>query len=333
MGGRMSQYAERAVVTGGAGFLGSRLCERLLAEGVEVLCLDNLASATTRNIQDLTGHPRFSWIRCDVTEPLPVDGPVDVVFHLASPASPEQYRRLSIETMLAGSLGSQRGLELARATGARFVLASTSEVYGDPLEHPQHESYRGNVNPIGPRAVYDEAKRYAEALTCAFRDRHGVSVAIARIFNTYGPGMDPDDGRMIPTFVRQALCGEPLTVTGTGQQTRSLCYVSDTVRGLLALARAGCPEPVNIGNPHEETVLALARSVRDQAGSAAPIRLVDPVEDDPRRRCPDITRARRWLGWRPEVTFDDGIRRTIEWFADVLGAPVPQRPVRSSGST
>jgi dTDP-glucose 4,6-dehydratase len=238
----------------------------------------------------------------------------DVVFHLASAASPRDYLALPIETLRAGSHGTEHALDLARRDGARFVLASTSEVYGDPHEHPQREQYWGNVNPIGPRSVYDEAKRYAEALTSAYRREHGLDTAIARIFNTYGPGMRVHDGRMIPAFLHQALAGEPITVTGTGEQTRSICYVEDTVRGLLALARSGHPGPVNIGNPHELTVRQVAERITEITGSRSTIELVDAMVDDPQRRCPDISLARDALGWEPKIDADDGLRRTAAWF-------------------
>ncbi|MDT7802090.1 MAG: dTDP-glucose 4,6-dehydratase [Actinomycetota bacterium] len=305
---------ERAVVTGGAGFVGAHLCALLLAEGIEVVAVDNLATSTAAAVEELRHHNGFRFARHDVTRPIPLDGHVDVVFHLASAASPRDYLNLPIETLRAGSHGTEHALDLARRDGARFVLASTSEVYGDPLEHPQREGYWGNVNPIGPRSVYDEAKRYAEALTAAHRRVHGADTAIARIFNTYGPGMRAGDGRMIPAFLHQALANEPITVTGTGTQTRSICYVEDTVRGLLALARSDHPGPVNIGNPHELTVRQVAEKIRDLTGSASPIDHVDAVVDDPRRRCPDITLAREVLGWEPKIDTDDGLRRTAAWF-------------------
>lgn len=311
---------ERAVVTGGAGFVGAHLCELLLEEGLEVIAVDNLATSSAATLAGLRRHERFRFVRHDVTQPMPVPGRIDVVFHLASAASPRDYLALPIETLRAGSHGTEHALELARRDGSRFVLASTSEVYGDPLEHPQREGYWGNVNPIGPRSVYDEAKRYAEALTSAYRREHGVDTAIARIFNTYGPGMRAHDGRMIPAFVRQSLDGEPITVTGTGEQTRSICYVEDTVRGLLALARSGHPGPMNIGNPDELTVRQVAERIKAITGSASPIECVDAVEDDPRRRCPDISLARDVLGWEPKIDADDGLRRTVAWFRR---APLP----------
>ncbi|MEV6641567.1 UDP-glucuronic acid decarboxylase family protein [Amycolatopsis sp. NPDC051371] len=305
---------ERAVVTGGAGFVGAHLCELLLAEDVEVIAVDNLATSSADTLDALRRHDRFRFVRHDVTQPMPLNCHADVVFHLASAASPRDYLALPIETLRAGSHGTEHALDLARRDGARFVLASTSEVYGDPLEHPQREEYWGNVNPIGPRSVYDEAKRYAEALTSAYRREHRVDTGIARIFNTYGPGMRAHDGRMIPAFLDQALKGEPITVTGTGEQTRSICYVEDTVRGLLDLARSDHPGPVNIGNPHELTVRQVAERIKEITGSDSPIEDIDAVVDDPQRRCPDISLARDVLGWEPKIDADDGLRRTAAWF-------------------
>jgi dTDP-glucose 4,6-dehydratase len=305
---------ERAVVTGGAGFVGAHLCARLLEEDIEVIAVDNLATSSADTLDELRRHERFRFVRHDVTQPMPLNCHADVVFHLASAASPRDYLALPLETLRAGSHGTEHALDLARRNGARFVLASTSEVYGDPLEHPQREEYWGNVNPIGPRSVYDEAKRYAEALTSAYRREHGVDTGIARIFNTYGPGMRAHDGRMIPAFLDQALGGEPITVTGTGEQTRSICYVEDTVRGLLALARSGHSGPMNIGNPHELTVRQVAERIKEITGSDSPVEYIDAVVDDPQRRCPDISLARDVLGWEPKVDADDGLRRTAAWF-------------------
>jgi dTDP-glucose 4,6-dehydratase len=314
----------RAVVTGGAGFLGSHVCEMLLGRGVSVVCLDNFVTGAPGNLKALSGQPGFECVEADVTGPVSVPGDVDLVLHLASAASPPDYLRLPVETLKAGSAGTLHALELAQDKGARFVLASTSEVYGDPLQHPQHESYWGNVNPVGPRSVYDEAKRYAEALTTAFRTAHGANTGIVRIFNTYGPRMRPDDGRMVPNFIRQALAGEPLTVAGDGSQTRSICYVDDTARGILALAGSTLPGPVNIGNPDELSVMDLALVIRDLTGSASSIGHVERPQDDPTVRCPDIARAAEQLGWRPEVGRTEGLRRTIEWFRSELGAPEPR---------
>jgi dTDP-glucose 4,6-dehydratase len=311
--------ARHAVVTGGAGFLGSHLCERLLEAGTGVTCLDNFATSSPGNVAHLLGRPDFRLVDCDVTRALPVPGETDLVLHFASAASPPDYLRLPVETLEVGAAGTQRALDLARDTGARFVLASTSEVYGDPRQHPQTEDYWGNVNPVGPRSVYDEAKRYAEALTTAYRNSRGVDTAIVRIFNTYGPRMRPHDGRAIPTFIRQALAGDPLTVAGDGRQTRSVCYVDDTVAGILALAGSGCAGPVNIGGTQEMTVLRLAETIRELTGSASPIGFVPRPADDPAVRQPDTTLARQLLGWRPGISLDEGLRRTIDWFATRSG--------------
>jgi len=302
---------QRAVVTGGAGFLGSHLCDRLLADGYEVLCLDNLVTGSPANVAHLAEVGSFRLVRADITEHVSIAGDVDLVLHFASPASPADYLRLPIDTMKVGAIGTLHALDLARRKGARFVLASTSETYGDPQVHPQPESYWGHVNPVGPRGVYDEAKRFAEAMTMAYRRTHGVDTGIVRIFNTYGPRMRPDDGRAIPTFIRQALQGEPITVAGDGSQTRSVCYVDDLVEGILRLARCGHPGPMNIGNPDELTVLALAGKVRDAIGSRSPIRFVPRPEDDPCVRKPDIGLARRELGWEPVVGLDQGLQPTI----------------------
>lgn len=312
----------RAAVTGGAGFLGSHLCEALLSAGTQVVCLDNFLTGNPDNVTHLTGSD-FQLVRCDVTDFIHVTGEVDLVLHFASPASPADYLRLPVDTLKAGGLGTLHALGLARRNQARFVLASTSEVYGDPLEHPQRESYWGNVNPVGPRSVYDEAKRYAEALTVAYRASYGVDTAIVRIFNTYGPRMRPDDGRAIPTFIRQALAGEPITVTGNGSQTRSVCYVDDTVRGILALAASGQPGPVNIGNPDETTVLRLAQIIRDMVDAHSPIRLIDRPADDPQMRKPDTALAENLLGWRSTTSREKGLHKTIEWFRSVENEPAP----------
>jgi dTDP-glucose 4,6-dehydratase len=307
----------RALVTGGAGFLGSHLCDRLVAGGWEVLAADNLSTGRERNLEALQGTPSFSFVRLDVaTDRLP-DQPVDVVFHLACPASPVQYARLPLETLQVSSVGTQGALELAERHGAAFVLASTSEVYGDPLVHPQPESYWGNVDPVGPRSMYDEGKRYAEALATWHRRVHGTDVRIIRIFNTYGPRMDLWDGRVVCTFVRQALAGEPLTVHGDGSQTRSFCYVSDLIDGIVRAGTADAGEvnrtPTNLGNPSECTVREVAELVLELTGSVSPIELVERPPADPSRRRPDIARAERVLDWRPAVDLRDGLRRTIEW--------------------
>jgi dTDP-glucose 4,6-dehydratase len=306
--------APRAVVTGGAGFLGSHVCERLLADGYEVVCLDNLLTGTPANVASLMQDERFRLLRADVTDFVHVGNRVDVVLHFASPASPADYLRLPIHTLKVGSIGTLHALGLAREKEAHFVLASTSEVYGDPQVHPQPETYWGHVNPVGPRGVYDEAKRFGEALTTAYRQIHDVSTSIIRIFNTYGPRMRPDDGRAIPTFVRQALRAEPLTVSGDGSQTRSVCYVDDLVDGIARLVEAGCPGPINLGSPDEWTVGELAERIQKLAGTRSPIVHVGRPVDDPQVRRPDISQAIAELGWQPTVSLDDGLRSTIGWF-------------------
>ena len=308
----------RAVVTGGAGFLGSHLCHSLLQRGHEVVCVDNLATGAQSNVDRLDRSPGFTLIRHDVSEFLEVGGPVDAVLHFASPASPADYLRMPIQTLKVGSLGTHNALGLARVKGARFLLASTSEVYGDPQVHPQHEDYCGWVDPVGTRGVYDEAKRFAEAMTMAYRRYHGVDTGIARIFNTYGPRMRPDDGRVISSFVTAALLRHPLEIFGDGSQTRSFCYVDDTVTALLALLESGVSEPVNIGNPEEITVGDLARRVLATTGSVSPVVHTRPMPDDPARRCPDISRARDLLGWIPQVPLEEGLARTAAWFRSVL---------------
>ncbi|MBL7493767.1 SDR family oxidoreductase [Frankia sp. AgB1.9] len=311
----------RVAITGGAGFLGSHLCERLLADGAEVICVDNFVTGRPENVEHLLTNRRFRLIDRDVTEFLHVPGPLDAVLHFASPASPVDYYRLPIETLMVGSAGTRNALGLAQAKGARFLLASTSEAYGDPKVHPQPESYWGNVNPVGPRSMYDEAKRFAEALTMAYRRARGVDTGIVRIFNTYGPRMRADDGRAIPTFISQALRGEGITVAGDGSQTRSCCYVDDLVEGILRLLWSDLPGPVNIGNPHELSILDTARLVRDLCGSPAPITFIPRPVDDPTVRQPDITIARGKLGWEPKVAVGDGLARTIEWFErELVGA-------------
>ena len=302
------------MITGGAGFLGSHLCERLLREGYEVLCLDNFLTGTPNNVEHLLGDDRFRLLKVDVTDWIHISGPVDAVLHFASPASPADYLQLPIQTLKVGSVGTFHAVGLAQEKGARFLLASTSEVYGDPQVHPQPETYWGHVNPVGPRGVYDEAKRFAEAMTVAYRDHREVDAAIVRIFNTFGPRMRPDDGRAIPTFISQALRGEPITVAGDGSQTRSICYVDDLVEGIVRLLQSDLPGPVNIGNPHELSILQLAELIRDLAGSSSSIEFIALPQDDPLVRRPDITVATRDLGWTPQVDVADGLRRTIDWF-------------------
>ena len=308
----------RFLVTGGAGFLGSHLCDRLLALGHRVVGMDNLSTGSRANLAHLDDHPSFEFVLHDVTDFIEVDGPLDGIFHLASPASPRDYLEHPIPTLKVGAMGTHRALGLARAKGARFLLASTSEVYGDPLVHPQPERYWGNVNPVGPRSVYDEAKRFAEALTIAYGRVHGVDTRIARIFNTYGPRMRPNDGRVISNFIVQALHGEPLTVYGDGSQTRSFCYVDDLIEGMTRLFEYGDGLPTNLGNPHESTVLQLAERVLELTGSQSEIVHAPLPEDDPKTRCPDLSRARELLDWQPTVALDDGIRRTIGYFGAVL---------------
>lgn len=320
------QPPRRALVTGGAGFIGSHLCERLLDQRMTVVCVDNLVSGSLSHIAHLRHRPGFRFVHRDVSPPgaladLP-GGPFDLVLHFACPASPRDYLRLPLQTLDVGSGGTRNALALAARDGARLVLASTSEVYGDPRQHPQREDYWGNVNPIGPRSVYDEAKRFAEALVTAHRKVHGTDTAIVRIFNTFGPRMRAGDGRAVPTFIRQALDGEPLTVAGDGSQTRSLCYVDDTVDGVLALAHSGLPGPVNIGGPEEITMLELARRVLTLTGSRSPIRFVPRPEDDPAVRRPDTTLARQELGWEPCVGWEEGLKHTIGWFT----RPTPASP-------
>src|SRR5436305_5509940 len=299
------------LVTGGAGFLGSHLCDELLRRGHRVICVDNLETGSLTNIEHIRA-PEFRYLPTDIIEPFFVEEPVDFVYHLASPASPIDYLRLPLHTLKVGSHGTHHALGLAKQHRARFLIASTSEVYGDPQVHPQPESYWGHVNPIGPRGVYDEAKRYAEALTMAYHRQQGVDTAILRIFNTYGARMRPHDGRAIPTFLRQALQDRPITVFGDGSQTRSFCYVSDLIRGMIALSESGHHNPVNIGNPDEFTLLELAETVRELTGSEAEIVVAALPEDDPKQRKPDITLARELLGWSPEVSLREGLQRTID---------------------
>jgi dTDP-glucose 4,6-dehydratase len=308
----------QAVVTGGAGFLGSHLCDRLLAEGCAVLALDNLVTGDTKNIAHLLGNPKFRFVKHDITEYIYVEGPVDYILHFASPASPIDYLKLPIQTLKVGSLGTHKALGLAKAKGARFLLASTSEVYGDPLVHPQPESYWGNVNPVGSRGVYDEAKRFGEAMTMAYQRYHGVDTRIVRIFNTYGPRMRMNDGRAIPAFLSQALRDEDVTVFGNGSQTRSVCYVDDLIDGIYRLLMSSEVHPVNIGNQDEITMLQLAKEVIGLTGSKSKIIFKDLPEDDPKIRQPDTTRARTILKWQARIDRKEGLKRTIEYFKSQL---------------
>ena len=318
----MSEHSSKpvAVVTGGAGFLGSHLSDRLLAEGYRVVCVDNLITGSMSNVEHLQKNPDYTFIRQDVTQELDVKGPVNLVFHFASPASPIDYLELPIQTLKVGALGTHKTLGLARAKQARFLLASTSEVYGDPLVHPQPETYWGNVNPIGPRGVYDEAKRFAEAMTMAYHRYHGVDTRIVRIFNTYGPRMRPNDGRVVPAFIVQALRNEPMTVFGDGRQTRSFCYVSDLIEGIYALARSSHHEPVNIGNPSEMTILQFAEKIRTLCGSSSEIVHKPLPVDDPKIRQPNIQKAKSLLGWEPRMDLEHGLSLTIEYFRNLIRA-------------
>ncbi|ROR44727.1 NAD-dependent epimerase/dehydratase family protein [Kitasatospora cineracea] len=309
-----------AVVTGGAGFIGSHLCDALIRDGLAVVCVDNFLTGSRDNIAHLLGTEHFELVEQDVNDKLAVTGEVDVVFHLASPASPADYLRHPLPTLSVGSIGTLNVLELAKERGARFVLASTSEVYGDPHQHPQTEAYWGNVNPIGPRSVYDEAKRFSEASTAAYRREFGTNTAIVRIFNTFGPRMRTDDGRAVPAFITRALAGQPLRVAGDGGQSRSLCFVEDTVAGLLAVAASDHPGPVNLGTEDERTVLALAHLVLDLTGSAAEVEFTALPEDDPVRRRPDTTLAREQFEWSPRTAIEDGLAATIAWFTEQLAA-------------
>jgi dTDP-glucose 4,6-dehydratase len=314
----------RILITGGAGFIGSHLADRLLADGHSVIAIDNLATGHTRNIEHLAGHERFRFIRHDVTEYIYIEGHLDVVLHLASLPSPVDYLKKPIPTLKVGALGTHKALGLARGKSALFMLASTSEVYGDPLVHPQPESYWGNVNPVGPRGVYDESKRFAEAITMAYHRYHGLDTRIFRIFNTYGPRMRPEDGRVVTNFIGQALRGQPLTVYDDGSRTRSFCYVSDLVDGIVKLMHAPEPEPVNLGNPSEMKILEFAQIVQRLTGTRSEIVFVTPTDertkDDPQVRRPDITRARTVLGWDPRVSVEEGLARTIDYFRERLAA-------------
>lgn len=307
-----------SVVTGGAGFLGSHLCDHLLGKGHKVICIDNLITGNVSNIAHLAGNENFRFIRMDVTEYLYIPGDVDFIFHFASPASPIDYLELPIQTLKVGALGTHKALGLARDKNAVFLLASTSEVYGDPLVHPQQESYWGNVNPVGPRGVYDEAKRFAEAMTMAYHRFHGVSTRIVRIFNTYGPRMRAKDGRVVPAFINQALNNEPITVFGNGLQTRSFCYCSDLIRGIVALSESDMHDPVNIGNPREMTVMDLADKLIKLLNSKSEIIHKPLPEDDPKVRQPDISLAKQALGWEPKVSLDEGLPQTVDYFREVM---------------
>lgn len=310
----------RVLITGGAGFLGSHLCDHFVSKGHDVIAMDNLITGNTANIEHLAGHDRFLFIKHDVTNYIYVEGPLDAVLHFASPASPIDYLELPIQTLKVGALGTHKALGLAKEKGARFLLASTSEVYGDPLIHPQKEDYWGNVNPIGPRGVYDEAKRFAEAMTMAYHRYHGVDTRIVRIFNTFGPRMRLNDGRVVPNFIAQALRRKPLTVYGDGAQTRSFCYVSDMIEGIYRLLLSEETDPVNIGNPREMTILEFARKIIELTGSTSQTTFVQPedvrIKDDPKVRQPDIGKARQVLGWEPQISLEEGLQRTIAWFRD-----------------
>lgn len=307
----------RIVISGAAGFIGSHMCDRLLKDGHTVAGLDNLLTGSERNISHLTDHARFAFLRHDVTQPLTLEGGIDAVIHMASAASPKDYLEHPIETLEAGSTGTRQMLEIARTHNATFLLTSTSECYGDPLTHPQVETYWGNVNPVGPRSCYDESKRFAEAMTMAYHRTYKVRTNIARIFNTYGPRMKLDDGRVVPAFLDQALRGEPITVFGDGSQTRSFCYVSDMVEGLCRLMQSDERYPVNLGNPQELTILEFAERIRRLTGSHSTIVYRPLPQDDPKQRCPDISKAHRILSWEPKISLEDGLRRTIEYFREV----------------
>jgi dTDP-glucose 4,6-dehydratase len=315
----------RLVITGGAGFLGSHMCDYFIARDWDVLCLDNLVTGSDANVAHLFEHPRFRFIRQDVSQYIDVPGPVDAVFHFASPASPPDYLKLPIQTLKVGGLGTHNALGLALAKKARFLLASTSECYGDPDVSPQPESYWGHVNPVGPRSVYDESKRFAEAITMAYYRYHSVNTRIVRIFNTYGPRMRLNDGRALPNFLYQALTGEPITVYGNGKQTRSFCYVSDLIEGIFRLFESSEHEPTNIGNPQEITILEFAERVRALVGTDAPIIFEPLPQDDPKQRCPDISKARRILHWEPKVNLEDGLRRTYDYFRERVTSTTPAR--------
>lgn len=310
-----------AVVTGGAGFLGSHLCDRLLKEGYRVTVVDNLITGSVDNIAHNEAEPNFTFCRADATRYIDVDGPIDVVFHFASPASPVDYLKYPIQTLKVGSLGTHKALGVARAKDAKFVLASTSEVYGDPAVHPQTEEYWGNVNPVGPRGVYDCSKRFAEAITMAYHRYHKMNTSIARIFNTYGPRMRTDDGRAVPTFFAAALKGDPISVHGDGKQTRSFCFVSDLIEAVWRLSQSDYHQPMNVGNPHEITILDLVHRINDIVGSNSEPVFDELPQDDPKVRCPDISKARQILGWEPQVSLQDGLAETLTYFKEKLGRP------------
>ena len=312
-----------AIVTGGAGFLGSHLCDRLIAEGWQVTCVDNLVTGDARNIDHLQGGPRFRYIQQNVSDSLTLEGPVDYVLHFASPASPPDYLRLPIETLRVGSFGTYNALELARQKKAKFLISSTSECYGDPEISPQPETYWGRVNPVGPRSVYDESKRFSEALTMAYYRYHGVDTHIVRIFNTYGPRMRLNDGRALPNFLYQALTNQPLTVYGDGSQTRSFCYVDDLIEGIWRLMNSPEHEPVNVGNPQEISIREFAERILELTGAKVPLRFEPLPQDDPKQRRPDISKARRLLGWEPKVELADGLRRTLRYFQQQLASQAP----------
>jgi UDPglucose 6-dehydrogenase len=308
----------RSVVLGGAGFLGSHICDRLVARGDDVVAVDDLSSGSLNNLSHLSGHPNFTFIRADICDGIPVNGAIDFIFNFASLASPPRYSQRPIHTLRTGAVGTENALALATVSGARMVMASTSEVYGDPVVHPQPESYWGNVNPIGPRSCYDEAKRYAEALCIAFGAEHGTNVGLLRIFNTYGPRLDPEDGRVISNFVNQALAGRPMTIYGDGTQTRSFCFVDDLIDGVLKIGASDCRGPVNMGNPYERTMIELAALVNKIAGTDVPLSFVPLPQDDPVQRCPDIALAREILGWEPKTNLEEGLLRTITWFRQLI---------------
>ena len=324
LGGGNIRLRMRVLITGGGGFIGSHLCDRFVNEGHTVICLDNFLTGSEANIAHLRSRPTFQLIQHDITKACTLDGPIDHVLHFASPASPPDYLKYPIQTLKVGSLGTLNALGIAKAKVAKFLLASTSEVYGDPQIHPQTETYWGHVNPVGPRGVYDEAKRFAEALTMAYRREHGIDTRIVRIFNTFGPRMRLEDGRAIPAFMTQALRHRPLTVFGNGRQTRSFCYIDDLVEGILRLMHTACAEPINVGNPEEHTILELARQILEVTRSPSPMVFCPLPQDDPKQRCPDITKARHLLKWQPTIPLHVGLQRTVEWFAQDL----PVRPPR-----